>query len=146
MRFYTRQHKHYCGIDLHARTIYLCILDQAGVDIVFGHSSHHPKAMEVHNDRLILYSCGDFINDYEGISGYEAFRDDLVLMYFLTVRQADGTLDRLTMVPLQIRNFRLNRAERSDAEWLCDVLNREGDKVGAHVRLDADNVLTLEQT
>jgi transposase len=30
MRFYTRQHKHYCGIDLHARTMYLCILDQAG--------------------------------------------------------------------------------------------------------------------
>ena len=30
MRFYTRQHKHYCGIDLHARTMYLCILNQAG--------------------------------------------------------------------------------------------------------------------
>jgi transposase len=30
MRFYTRQHKHYCGIDLHARTMYLCVLDQAG--------------------------------------------------------------------------------------------------------------------
>ncbi len=27
MRFYIRQHKHYCGIDLHARTMYLCILD-----------------------------------------------------------------------------------------------------------------------
>ena len=30
MRFYTRQHKHYCGIDLHARTMYLCVLDRAG--------------------------------------------------------------------------------------------------------------------
>lgn len=30
MRFYTRQHKHYCGIDLHARTMSLCVLDQAG--------------------------------------------------------------------------------------------------------------------
>jgi transposase len=30
MRFYTRQHTHYCGIDLHARTMYLCILNQAG--------------------------------------------------------------------------------------------------------------------
>ena len=30
MRFYTGQHKHCCGIDLHARTMYLCILDQAG--------------------------------------------------------------------------------------------------------------------
>ena len=30
MRFYTKQHKFYCGIDLHARKMYLCILDQAG--------------------------------------------------------------------------------------------------------------------
>ena len=30
MRFYTRQHHFYCGIDLHARTMYVCILDGAG--------------------------------------------------------------------------------------------------------------------
>lgn len=30
MKFYTQQHEFYCGIDLHARTMYLCILDQAG--------------------------------------------------------------------------------------------------------------------
>jgi len=30
MRFYTQQHQHYCGIDLHARTMYLCILNPAG--------------------------------------------------------------------------------------------------------------------
>jgi transposase len=30
MRFYTTQHKFYCGIDLHARTMYLCVLNQEG--------------------------------------------------------------------------------------------------------------------
>jgi transposase len=30
MRFYTRQHKHYCGIDLHARTMYVCVMNHAG--------------------------------------------------------------------------------------------------------------------
>ena len=30
MRFYTQQHAHYCGIDLHAKAMYLCILDQVG--------------------------------------------------------------------------------------------------------------------
>ncbi len=30
MRFYTESHKHHCGIDLHARTMYLCILDREG--------------------------------------------------------------------------------------------------------------------
>jgi transposase len=30
MRFYTNQHQYYCGIDLHARTMFLCILNQGG--------------------------------------------------------------------------------------------------------------------
>ena len=30
MRFYTRQHKFYCGIDLHAKKMYVCILDESG--------------------------------------------------------------------------------------------------------------------
>jgi poly-gamma-glutamate capsule biosynthesis protein CapA/YwtB (metallophosphatase superfamily) len=47
-----------------------------------GHSSHHTKAIEIYRSRLILYGCGDFLNDYEGIGGYEEFRDDLALMYF----------------------------------------------------------------
>ncbi len=34
MHFYTRQHQYYCGIDLHARSMYVCILDQAGT-VVF---------------------------------------------------------------------------------------------------------------
>jgi len=27
MKFYTKQHRYYCGIDLHARSKYVCILD-----------------------------------------------------------------------------------------------------------------------
>ena len=30
MRFYNQAHAFYCGVDLHARTMYLCILDQVG--------------------------------------------------------------------------------------------------------------------
>ncbi len=120
------------------------LVEEAGVDIVWGHSPHHPKAIEVHNDKLVIYGCGDFLDDYEGITGYEDFRDDLVLMYFPTLRLSEGALERLTMVPLQIRNFRLNRTSRSDAEWLCAVLNREGKKFGTRVVLGADNALMLE--
>ena len=31
MRFYNRQHRHYCGIDLQVKTMYVCILDAAGL-------------------------------------------------------------------------------------------------------------------
>jgi hypothetical protein len=34
MRFYTRQHRYHCGVDLHARTMYVVIVDQAGVVLV----------------------------------------------------------------------------------------------------------------
>jgi poly-gamma-glutamate synthesis protein (capsule biosynthesis protein) len=120
------------------------LVDFGGVDIVFGHSSHHPKGIEVYRDKLIVYGCGDFIDDYEGIRGYEAFRDDLVLMYFPKLRLSDGTLVSLEMVPLQIRNMRLHRASRRDAEWLASVLNREGKALHTGVELGLDGVLRLE--
>ena len=43
-----------------------------GVDLIHGHSSHHIKALELHHGRPILYGCGDFLTDYEGIEGYDA--------------------------------------------------------------------------
>ena len=120
------------------------LIDRAGVDVVHGHSSHHAKAIEVYRDRLILYGCGDFLNDYEGIGGQEMFRGDLALMYFPTINTARGTLSRLDMVPLRIRHMRLARASRTDADWLRDVLDREGARLNTRVRLGADNVLTLD--
>ena len=44
------------------------LIDEAGVDVIHGHSSHHVKGIEVYRDRLILYGAGDLINDYEGLS------------------------------------------------------------------------------
>ena len=44
MRFYTGQHRFYCGIDLHARTMYVCIVDQAGNKLVHENVACNPKA------------------------------------------------------------------------------------------------------
>lgn len=106
------------------------LIDKAAIDIVHGHSSHHVKGIEVYRGKPIFYGCGDFINDYEGISGFESFRDDLVLMYFVKVNASNGVMVSLIMVPLQIRRFHLNRASRQDTKWLLNVLNREGHKLG----------------
>jgi poly-gamma-glutamate synthesis protein (capsule biosynthesis protein) len=119
------------------------LIDDAGIDIVHGHSSHHAKGIEVYNGKPILYGCGDFLDDYEGISGYEAFRDDLALMYFVSIDASTGKLVRCEMTPLQIRNFRLNRPSREDAKWLRDTLNREGRRIGTRVDLTEDTVLIL---
>lgn len=44
MRFYTNQHPFYCGIDLHARTMYVCILDQSGEVLVHRNMQTTPEA------------------------------------------------------------------------------------------------------
>ncbi len=119
------------------------LIDQAGVDIIHGHSSHHAKGIEVYNGRPILYGCGDFLNDYEGIKGYEEFRDDLALMYFVTVDASNGQVVRLEITPLQIRNFRLNHATSEDVRWVRQTLSREGENFGTRLEMAADNTLDL---
>lgn len=120
------------------------LIDTAAVDIVHGHSSHHVMGIEVYKDKPIIYGCGDFLNDYEGIGGYEDFRADLALMYFVSVDPSTGKLVCLHMKPTQIKQFRANRTSRSDTLWLRDTLNREGKKFGTRVELDDDNTLILQ--
>jgi len=43
MRFYTKTHRHYCGIDLHAKTMYLCILDGAGEVLLHQNIQSRPE-------------------------------------------------------------------------------------------------------
>lgn len=119
------------------------LIEQADVSVVHGHSSHHPKAIEVYRNRLILYGCGDFLNDYEGISGYEDYRDDLPLMYLADLDPAHGDLAALEMVPLQIRQFRLTRPSRQDIDWLQERLNRECRQFRARVEQISGGRLAL---
>jgi poly-gamma-glutamate capsule biosynthesis protein CapA/YwtB (metallophosphatase superfamily) len=121
------------------------LIDEAGVDVIHGHSSHHVRGIDIYKDRLIIYGAGDFLTDYEGISGYEDFRDDLGLMYFVSVDPSTGKLVHMEMSPTQIKNFRVNRASEADALWLRDILNREGKKFGTQVEMNEDNTLTLQR-
>lgn len=120
------------------------LLDEAGVDLIYGHSSHHPLGLEVHNNKLIIYGAGDFINDYEGISGHEEFRGELTLMFFPVIMFKTGELKSLKMIPMEIKNFRLNRAKAKDATWLFNTLNRECKKLSTKLMLESDNSLWLE--
>lgn len=109
------------------------LIDEAGVDLIYGHSSHHPIGMEVYQERLILYGCGDFINDYEGIEGHEFFRPELSLMYFPVLDPETGRLQSLTMVPMEIRRFQLHRATEEQSRWLADRLTDKSASLGTSV-------------
>ncbi len=120
------------------------LVDEAGVDVVHGHSSHHVKAVEVYRGRLILYGCGDLITDYEGIGGRESFRGDLGLMYFPEIDRADGRLKALRMQPTQMRRLQLCRPSDDDIAWMAATLDREGRRFGTGVRRTPDGMLHLQ--
>jgi poly-gamma-glutamate capsule biosynthesis protein CapA/YwtB (metallophosphatase superfamily) len=117
------------------------LIEAAGVDVVHGHSCHHPKPIEVHRGKLILYGCGDFINDYEGIQGYEAYRGDLMAMYLPRLEAASGRLVALELAVFRMARFRLNRASRDEAAWLASTLSRQGAPFGVTLQVREDATL-----
>jgi len=118
------------------------LIERGGFDVIYGHSSHHPLGIEVYKRKLILYGCGDFLNDYEGIGGYEEYRGDLALMYLPVFSRSNGDLLQLKMQAFQIRRFRLSSAAAEDARWLSDRLDRESAPLGTRIRLGEDGSLT----
>ena len=119
------------------------LIDSAAADVVYGHSSHHVKGIEVYRDRLILYGAGDFINDYEGIGGQQAYRGDLALMYFPIFDPVTGKLAELSMTPTQTRHFCINRAPEEGIQWLQETLNRESQPLGTSVERRANDTFVL---
>jgi poly-gamma-glutamate synthesis protein (capsule biosynthesis protein) len=119
------------------------LIDQAGVDVIHGHSSHHPQGIEVYHGRPIIYGCGDFINDYEGISGNKQFRGELSMMYFVQVEPATGQLIALKIKPTRMKNLRVQRANRTESLWLKEMLNREGERLGTWVDMEENATLDL---
>lgn len=118
------------------------LVDAGVADVVFGHSSHHPKGIEVYRGRAIVYGAGDLVNDYEGIGGYEAFRPDLRLAY-LPALAADGSLVAFELVPLRMRRFRLERASAEERRWLTRRLTFAGRPLGTEVASSPDGQMSV---
>ena len=113
-------------------------LVEAGVHVVHGHSSHHPRPVEMYRGGLVLYGCGDLVNDYEGIAPHGSLRSDAGCLYAATLDRASGALQRLQVVPLQLRRFRLQRADAPARRWLERVFNEEGPGRGTRVVATGD--------
>jgi poly-gamma-glutamate synthesis protein (capsule biosynthesis protein) len=119
-----------------ARAFARRLIDAGAADVIHGHSSHHIRGIEIHQGKPVLYGCGDFLNDYEGIRGHENYRPDLTLMYFPVVNPASGTLVEFTAVPMQIRHMRARHAPDEGVSWLQATLSRESTRYGVDVERD----------
>ncbi len=130
--------------DAHVR-LGRALVDEAGVDLVHGHSSHHVKALEIHRGHPILYGCGDLVTDYEGIGGHEQFRGELGMMYFPRLDAETGRLAGMTMRPTRLERLRLTRPSVEEVDWLVDVLEATSERFGTEFRRPADDRITVRR-
>lgn len=107
-------------------------LVDAGADVVFGHSPHIVRGVEVYRDRPILYGTGDFVDDY-AIDPVE--RND---RSFVFVLHTDGAIPtELRLHPTEIVSFQARLARRHAAE-IVDGMTRRCAALGTSTVRDDD--------
>ena len=122
-------------------------LVESGCDIVHGHSSHHPRRCELYEDKLIVYGCGELLNDYEGIgdhAGFPAatFAGDLRFAYFPEYDVLDASarrvFARMDIVAFRQANcFALKRADADAVERVRRALAPQYALGGLRLERDA---------
>jgi poly-gamma-glutamate synthesis protein (capsule biosynthesis protein) len=135
------------GLDIPAahRRFAQALIDLGAVDLVHGHSSHHPLPMEVYRGRLIVYGCGDLLNDYEGIGPHGSLRSDAACLYRV-VLEDDGSLRSAELLPMRLRGFRLEHADESVRRWVAEVCDGRRVQLGTHLERGAEGALLLRWT
>jgi len=117
----------------HHREVGHWLLDR-GVDIVHGHSAHVFKAVEVADDGLLMYDCGDFVDDYAVDA---ALRNDRSFLFELTVSD-DGGLRELRLVPVEIHNCAVHLARDGVAQWCRDAMCQRSRDFGTEFERDGE--------
>ncbi|WP_048810076.1 CapA family protein [Candidatus Methylacidiphilum infernorum] len=92
-------------------------LIENGADLVYGHSPHVFRAVEVFHGKVVLYSCGDFIDDYS-VDPY--FRNDWSFVFLLGIEKAKIVSVRL--FPVVISNFRAQKAKGREAREILEKM------------------------
>ncbi|MDW7981972.1 MAG: CapA family protein [Thermomicrobium sp.] len=103
-------------------------LIEAGARIVYGHSPHVTRGVEFYRDGAILYSCGDFVDDY---AVDEVERNDESFVFIAVIDRAAVTEVRL--VPTIIVDFQARRSDPVRAARQCERMRRLCAELGTRV-------------
>ncbi|GIC89349.1 CapA family protein [Aspergillus udagawae] len=119
------------------------LIDECGVDIVHGHSSHHVQGVERYRRKLIIYGCGDFVDDY-ALNG--EYRNDLGAVWRVCVREEQDeespapescrlVLDRLEIFPTRCDRFQVTLLDPDDDDhgWVKRKITRLSEDMGTKV-------------
>ncbi|MEX2492983.1 MAG: CapA family protein [Nitrospirales bacterium] len=112
------------------------LLDLGG-DLYWGHSNHTPQGIELYQGKAILYSTGNFIDDY-AVDPTE--RNDLSFLFLLDIQ--DGHLQHLHLHPVRIDNCRVGIVTDHDASHLERHMQAKCRALGSQLKLQ-DNVGVL---
>uniref|UniRef100_A0A7C2WJ45 CapA family protein n=1 Tax=Thermorudis sp. TaxID=1969470 RepID=A0A7C2WJ45_9BACT len=111
------------------------LLIESGADIIFGHSAHIFRGVEVYRGRPILYSCGDFVDDY-AVDQVERNDESFIFQVHLTGRK----LARLSLIPTIINEFQARLAEGTRRDSICEKMSSLCRKLGTEVRRAASGL------
>lgn len=106
-------------------------LVESGADIIFGHSCHVFQGIEIYKGRPIIYSAGNFVDDY---AVDEIERNDESFMFFV---EAEGPkIKRMLLVPTMISRFQARLARGFLAEEIAIKMKRLCEGLGTKARFD----------
>jgi hypothetical protein len=122
--------------DRRIRSLAHFLIDECGVDIVHGHSSHHVQGVEVYNGKLVMYGCGDFVDDY---ALNEEYRNDLGALWRVVLSEGGGgglAVERLEMFPTRVEWFRAKILDSRDEDhvWVRRRIRGLSAELGTTVR------------
>ncbi|HSE58808.1 MAG TPA: CapA family protein [Nitrospiraceae bacterium] len=100
-----------------------------GADLYWGHSNHTPQGIELYRGRAILYSTGDFVDDY---AVDPAERNDLTFLFVTELEQ--GRVAQIRLVPVAIDEFRVRLAKGAERTFLERTMERKCAALGTAVR------------
>ncbi|KAJ5587228.1 uncharacterized protein N7459_002993 [Penicillium hispanicum] len=115
------------------------VIDECGVDVVHGHSSHHVQGVEVYRGKVIIYGCGDFVDDY---CLHEDYRNDLGAVWRVVVTEGEVggalglRLERVEIFPTRVDRFRamLLSGKDRDHRWVRRKIAALSGELGTRVR------------
>ena len=94
-------------------------LIDAGADLIFGHSGHVMRGIEIYQKKLILYCAGDFLDDY-AVDEHE--RNDRGALF--VVERVGSAFTHLFLYPTVIQSFQAQRAQRDERGAIVAMMQR----------------------
>jgi poly-gamma-glutamate synthesis protein (capsule biosynthesis protein) len=109
-----------------------------GAALYWGHSNHTPQGIEIYKGKAILYSTGDFIDDYAVDS---AERNDLSFLFVSELER--GRIARIVLHPVCIEDFYVRLAQDQEIEFLQRTMQAKCAAFGSRIVFH-EGVGTLE--